>query len=168
MMAAAAVLALGAFIVVVQVLHGSTSGSPEPSPAAAVADHLPSGARPLPGTSDAAGESFGVLGPAIQQRTQVSRRQILRRYDHIAGVTSRHGSHRRTFAALVRAAFIDRGRVEQATLWIVSVWFHPPDIGVSPQHQWCVDHELMDPDTGAAVGSVRGCLPTGEKPRVVV
>jgi hypothetical protein len=95
----------------------------------------------------------------------INRRQALRRYDHIPGVISRQGSNQRVFTALVRAAFIDRGHMRQGDFWIVSVWYHPPNIGVSPQHQWCADHGILDPFSGRANGHIGGCLPRGKRPR---
>lgn len=146
--------------------HGSSSSPEAPSPSASAPVQLPPGARPLPGVTDGAAGAFGVLGRE-RAPSVISRSQALRRYDTIDGAASRIGRHRQVFTALVRAAFISRGHVQRGSFWVVSVWSHPPDIGVSPQHQWCVTHGLVNATTGNPGGYAYGCLPRGTAPQRV-
>jgi hypothetical protein len=167
LVAAVAGVVATAVTVAVILTQTSSSGHPMHGPSAPAAVRLSPAARPLPGATDGDAESFGVLGPAGEHSAHISRRQALQRYDRTPGAVSRRGSERRVLTALVRAAFINGGIVRQGTYWIISVWFHPPDIGVSPQHQWCVDHLLLNAATGRAGGSVNTCLARGKGPRAV-
>jgi hypothetical protein len=165
--AVAGAVAVAVAILVVTLGHSSKPGRQTPVPSASAAAHLPHGTRPLPASRLGAVKTFGVLGRVRRQDTEVSRRQALAGYDDIPGAIGRKGNHRRVLTALIRAAFIDRGHLGQGTFWVVSVWFHPPNIGVSPQHEWCVDHGLVDAATGRGAGHIDGCLPVGQHPQRV-
>jgi hypothetical protein len=161
-------LAAGVVIVAGVIAVTGRSSSPRiptPTPSTALRPHLPRAAQPLPGATGGPAESFGTLGRHAVQPSDVTRSQALQRYDRIAGVISRRGSSQRVFTALIRAAFIDRGQLRRGTFWIISVWYHPPSIGVSPQHQWCVDHGIVNAISATAVGHISGCVPIGRQPR---
>jgi hypothetical protein len=167
-LAGAVVVAVAVAVAVLVALgHNSKPGQPAAVPSASVAAHLPNGTSPLPASRVGAVETFGVLGRVRRQDSEVSRRQALAGYDDIPGAISRKGNHRRVLTALIRAVFIDRGHLGRGTFWVVSVWFHPPNIGVSPQHEWCVDHGLVHAATGRGDGHIDGCLPVGRGPERV-
>ena len=121
---------------------------------------LPAGARPLPG--GVAVDSLGVLRVLDPRAVAVPEGEALRVYDRMSGVASRQNRVVKT--AVARIAYVNAGRVNTSTLWVISVWMHPPDIGVSPQRNWCVDYGFVNATTGHAGGHVYQCLPLGQKP----
>jgi hypothetical protein len=156
-------------VIVVAVLsQGSPSQDSAPAPSVSASVRLPPGARPLPGDTAAGARSFGVTKLVSEHSATITKSQALRRYDRIPGAASRTGARRRVLVALVEASFIDGGKLGHGTFWIISVWFHPPDIGVSPQRQWCVDHGLVNADSGRAAAHIYRCLPLGKRPSPVL
>lgn len=160
-----ALIVIVAVVIAVVVSTGKSSPARVPTSTPSTAPQLPPGATPLPGATGDPAESFGTLGPISRARSDITSSQALRRYDRIAGVVSRRGSHQRVFSALVRAAFIDGGKLQRGAFWIVSVWYHPPSTFPSLEHRWCVDNGIVSATSGTAVGHVSGCLPTGGRPR---
>jgi hypothetical protein len=121
---------------------------------------LPAGARPLPG--GVAADRLGVLRVLHPSAVRVPENEALEVYDRMSGAASRKDRVVRT--AVARIAYVNDGRVQTSNLWVISVWMHPPDIGVAPQRNWCVDYGFVNATTGHGGGHVYQCLPLGQEP----
>jgi hypothetical protein len=126
---------------------------------------LPSGTTALPGVSDDRVNTLGLIGQLSRADDDISRRRALETYDLIPGAPSR--AHRKVFTTLARVAFVDHGQVSRGNFWIVSVWFHPPNVGSAPQRQWCVVHGFVRAESGTPSGHVDACLTRGVGPTPV-
>jgi hypothetical protein len=151
--------------VIVLSLHGSDRGHPRgQAPPVTPTQHLPAGARPLPGATGTQAQSIATLGPA-RAAGKISRDRAIRDYDLITGAARR--SHHRVLTALVQVVFLDQGQLRRGDFWIVSVWFHPGFAGTGPS-AWCVDHGLVNASTGRPSGHIYSCpLSAGTRPQAV-
>lgn len=156
---AAGILAVvvAAALTVVATRHSSGQGQPRAAPTP-TATQLPPGVHRLPGEYAPPGaEPVGIVGLVRPGRPWISRAAAIRDYRHIYGAASEGG--RRILTALVRADYLDGG-VRTATMWVVSVWYHPGY--TNSQYDWCVDDGFVDGLTGRSRGHRLMCpLPPG-------
>jgi hypothetical protein len=81
---------------------------------------------------------LAVLDPASGFLTQ---KQALDAYRRMPAALQLRGRTVKT--VLARVAYIRDGLARTTRVWVISVWYHPPRVGVAPQ---------------------QGCLPNGRRP----
>jgi hypothetical protein len=120
---------------------------------------LPARAVSLPAIEPGGLGVLKILQPS--QRTLTSA-QALKAYRRILASLILQGRTVKT--TLAGVAYIEHAQEHEATVWIISVWYHAPTFGVSPQRPWCVAHQLIYATSGRAWFQVNGCLPSGRRP----
>lgn len=137
----------------------ATTPSPAPSTAAQPEAAIPRGTFPLPGfaPSGPLATNIGVLAILKPRPGMITRAQALVAYDKIRGASSRRG--RQVRLALARVAYLLHGRTRQATIWIVTVWMHPPTTGPAQRYNWFADHGFVNAYTGRSGGHAISWVP---------
>jgi hypothetical protein len=159
--AALLVLAVGGIGIVVAVAGGSAKHHATlDSASSPTLRHVPANLAPLPAVQPGV---IGVVQLLQQTPGTITRGRALEDYRQTPSALSLRGRPVKT--ALARVAYIADGHERQTTVWIISVWYHPANIGVARQRQWCVTHQLLTASNGNSFYAAEGsCLPTGRRP----